>query len=254
MAAGHRRGPDRGRGVGATPRTFYELGSEPEHRTARRPSPSSPTWSSSPAASPITTGDPAVFEIPVEALVEADPEVIVSATPHYGVCPADVMARPGLVGHHGGRGGRRPARRRHRRSPGPDRGSREGLASLARAIHPDIELADAPAEFAGCAAAWPIRWPAPGHEHARRRARRSSRRDRLGAAAVRRRPVAARRSRASCVLRVAIVAGIALGTCRVLAGRHDRDPRASAARLAGRGRPGRRRPRRSSWSCGCRAC
>ena len=29
----------------------------------------------------------------------------------------------------------------------------EGLASLARAIHPDLELADAPAEFAGCAAA-----------------------------------------------------------------------------------------------------
>jgi iron complex transport system substrate-binding protein len=43
----------------------------------------------------ITTGDPALFEMPLERLVEADPEVIVLGDAAYGVCPADVASRAG---------------------------------------------------------------------------------------------------------------------------------------------------------------
>ena len=61
---------------------------------------------------PVTTSDPAVFSIPVEALVAADPEVIVVGDANYGVCPADVMARPGWSGITAGR------------TSGPERGGR----------------------------------------------------------------------------------------------------------------------------------
>ena len=151
MAAGIDEVSTAATAVGATPRTFYQLGSEPE---IYGPAPDSFVADMVVLAGgiPVTTSDPAVFSIPVEALVAADPEVIVVGDANYGVCPADVMARPGWAGITAVEDGAvRPVDDIPVTRPGPRLA--EGLASLARAIHPDLELADAPAEFAGCAAA-----------------------------------------------------------------------------------------------------
>ncbi len=47
---------------------------------------------------PITTADAAVWSIPLEELIVADPEVIILGDANYGVCPDDVAARPGWDG------------------------------------------------------------------------------------------------------------------------------------------------------------
>ncbi len=81
----------------------------------------------------------------------ADPEVIVVGDANYGVCPADVAARPGwgditavLTGDI------RPVDDVPVTRPGPRLA--QGLASLARAIHPELELPGFPAEPALCLA------------------------------------------------------------------------------------------------------
>jgi iron complex transport system substrate-binding protein len=137
--------------IGSTPRTFYQLGSEPE---IYGPAPDSfiADMVELAGGEPVTTSDPAVFSIPVETLIAEDPEVIVVGDANYGVCPADVMARPGWSDITAVREGAVravddiPVTR-----PGPRLA--DGLASLARAIHPDIEFADLPPDFAGCAPA-----------------------------------------------------------------------------------------------------
>jgi iron complex transport system substrate-binding protein len=137
--------------MGSRPRTFYQLGSEPE---IYGPAPDSfiADMIELAGGTPITTSDPAVFSIPLETLISADPEVIVVGDANYGVCPADVMSRPGWSGITAVKEGAVravddiPVTR-----PGPRLA--EGLASLARAIHPDIDFADLPPDFAGCAPA-----------------------------------------------------------------------------------------------------
>ena len=136
--------------TGSTPRTFYQIGSEPE---IYAPAPDSFVADMVVLAGgePITTSDPAVFSIPLEELVVADPEVIVVGDANYGVCPADVAARPGwgdmtaVVN-----GDIRPVDDVPVTRPGPRLS--QGLASLARAIHPELELADAPPDPALCVA------------------------------------------------------------------------------------------------------
>ena len=93
-----------------------------------------------------------MFSIPVEQLIVADPEVIVLGTRLYGVCPDAVAARPGWAGITAVRTApsgpsTTPS------SPDPVRGSRTGLASLTRAIHPELadQLADFPADPPMCA-------------------------------------------------------------------------------------------------------
>ena len=89
---------------------------------------------------------------PVETLIAEDPQVIVVGDANYGVCPADVMARPGWSDMTAVKEGAvRPVDDIPVTRPGPRLA--EGLASLAQAIHPEIELAEAPAAFQGCAAA-----------------------------------------------------------------------------------------------------
>jgi iron complex transport system substrate-binding protein len=100
----------------------------------------------------VTTGDPALFEMPLERLVAADPEVIVLADAAYGVCPADVAARSGwadmtAVAH----GDVRPVDGVPITRPGPRLA--EGLAALAIAIHPELELADPPPDPPFCSEA-----------------------------------------------------------------------------------------------------
>jgi iron complex transport system substrate-binding protein len=125
-------------GLEDRPRTFYEIGSEPE---IYGPAPGSFVADMVELAggTPVTTDDPAVFSIPLERLVVEDPEVIVLGDAIYGVCPDVVAARPGWTGMAAVRDGAiRPVDDIIVTRPGPR--LPDGLAALARAIHPDIDL------------------------------------------------------------------------------------------------------------------
>jgi iron complex transport system substrate-binding protein len=120
------------------PRTFYQIGSEPE---IYGPAPGSFVADMVELAggTPITTDDPAVFSVPLERLVEEDPEIIVVGDAIYGVCPDVVAARPGWGGMTAVRDGAiRPVDDIIVTRPGPR--LPDGLAALARAIHPEIDL------------------------------------------------------------------------------------------------------------------
>jgi iron complex transport system substrate-binding protein len=87
----------------------------------------------------ITTGSTTAFSIPLERLVEADPEVIVLGDANFGVTPEAVASRPGW-------GGMTAVETRQIRGvndilvtrPGPRIG--QGLRELALAIHPELDL------------------------------------------------------------------------------------------------------------------
>jgi len=120
------------------PRTFYEIGYEPE---IYGPAPDSfvADMVNLAGGEPITTTDPAVFAIPLERLVTLDPEVIVLGDAAYGICPDSVATRAGWAGMTAVRDGKvRPADDIIITLPGPRLG--EGLAALALAIHPDAEV------------------------------------------------------------------------------------------------------------------
>ena len=137
-------------GVGSTPRTFYEIGSEPE---IYGPAPGSfvADMVTLAGGEPITTSNAAVFSIPLEELIVADPEVIVIGDANYGVCPDGVAARAGWGGMTAVvNGDVRPVDDVPVTRPGPR--LPQGLASLARAIHPELELADFPPDAAMCGA------------------------------------------------------------------------------------------------------
>ena len=88
---------------------------------------------------PITTGSTTAYNIPLERLVEADPEVIVLGDANYGVTPEIVAARPGWDGMTAVRDGAvRPVNDTVVTRPGPR--LTEGLRALAMAIHPDLVL------------------------------------------------------------------------------------------------------------------
>jgi iron complex transport system substrate-binding protein len=120
------------------PRVFYQIGSEPE---IYGPAPNSfvADMVALAGGEPITTTDPAVFSISVERLVDLDPEVIVLGDAQYGVCPADVAARPGWSGMTAvSDGAIRPVEDTIVTRPGPR--VAEGLAALALAVHPDADI------------------------------------------------------------------------------------------------------------------
>jgi iron complex transport system substrate-binding protein len=77
-----------------TPRTFYEIDT-----TGAIYGPADQSFLtgmiSLAGGTPITTGDPNKFDIPLEKLVTADPEVIVLGDAAYGATPKIVEARPG---------------------------------------------------------------------------------------------------------------------------------------------------------------
>jgi iron complex transport system substrate-binding protein len=88
---------------------------------------------------PITTGSTASFEIPLETLITADPEVILLGDAAYGVTADAVAARPGWNVMTAVREGRiRPIDDVIVTRPGPR--LVDGLRALARAIHPDMDL------------------------------------------------------------------------------------------------------------------
>jgi iron complex transport system substrate-binding protein len=97
---------------------------------------------------PITTGSATVFSIPLETLVEADPEVIVLGDAAYGVSADQVAARPGWGGMTAVKAGAiRPVNDVVVTRPGPR--LVDGLRALARAIDPGVPLPPAPAPDAG---------------------------------------------------------------------------------------------------------
>jgi iron complex transport system substrate-binding protein len=132
--------------LGQRPRVFYQIGSEPE---IYAPAPDSFLADMVVLAGgePITTGDPVVFSISVEQLIEQDPEVIVLGDAAYGVCPEQVSARPGWSSMTAVRAGAiRPVDDTIVTRPGPRLA--EGLAALALAIQPEAAIAppaDSPA-------------------------------------------------------------------------------------------------------------
>jgi len=88
---------------------------------------------------PITTGDPAVFAIPLEKLIAADPQVIILGDAAYGMTPAAVAERPGWGGMTAVKAGAvRPVEDTIVTRPGPR--IVEGLRALALAIDPTASL------------------------------------------------------------------------------------------------------------------
>jgi iron complex transport system substrate-binding protein len=137
--------------TGSTPRTYYEL--DWFEGATYGPAPDSFVADMVELAGgePVTTGDPATFQMPIERLIEADPEVIVLGDVKSGVCPTDVAARPGwdqvsAVANEA----IRPVDDVPVTRPGPR--LPQGLASLARAIHPDLELPGFPPDAPLCGA------------------------------------------------------------------------------------------------------
>ena len=110
---------------------------------------------------PITTGSTTSFEIPLETLITADPEVILLGDAAYGVTAEAVAARPGWNVMTAVREGRiRPIDDVIVTRPGPR--LVDGLRALARAIHPDIDLpGSADASGSPSAAASPAGSAAP---------------------------------------------------------------------------------------------
>jgi iron complex transport system substrate-binding protein len=120
------------------PRTFYEIGDQPE---IYGPAPESfvADMVNIAGGDPITTTDPAVFAIPLEQLVTADPEVIVLGDAAYGTCPDNVVTRAAWSGMTAvSDGAIRPVDDIIVTRPGPRLG--EGLAALALAIHPEADI------------------------------------------------------------------------------------------------------------------
>jgi len=137
--------------TGERPRTFYQIGSEPE---IYAPAPGSfvADMVALAGGDAIVTTDPNVFAIPVEQLVAIDPEVIVVGDALYGICPADVSARPGWsVMTAVKEDAVRPVDDTVITRPGPRLA--QGLANLARAIHPELVLDSIPVVDPPCATA-----------------------------------------------------------------------------------------------------
>jgi iron complex transport system substrate-binding protein len=130
------------------PRTFYEVGYGPGIYTPSAESAYAEMITLA-GGDPITTD--ASFTISLEALVKADPEVILLGDAAYGVCPDQVVTRDGWKGMTAVKDGAiRPVFDTLVTRPGPRLAL--GLASLVRGIHPGVTLpADIPPDPVLCA-------------------------------------------------------------------------------------------------------
>jgi len=129
--------------TGSAPRTYYEL----DYFEGTTFGPAADSFVADmvelAGGTAVTTGVPVDFVMPLERLIEADPEVIVLGDARYGVCPADIAARSGWEAMSAvADGAIRPVEDIPVTRPGPRLA--EGLAGLALAIHPDLELPEAP--------------------------------------------------------------------------------------------------------------
>jgi cobalamin transport system substrate-binding protein len=125
--------------TGSRPRVFYELGDQPEIY-----GPADDSFVADlvelAGGDPITTGSRTAFSIPLERLVAQDPEVIVLGDANYGVTADTVRKRSGAWRQMTAvkTGQIRAVDDIVVTRPGPRLA--DGLAQLARAIHPGIEL------------------------------------------------------------------------------------------------------------------
>jgi iron complex transport system substrate-binding protein len=133
--------------VSTIPRTFYEIGYGPDIYAP--PADSVYAQMITLAKGAPVTGD-ASYTIPLEQLIQADPQVILLGDAAYGTCPSDVASRQGWQDITAVKDGAvRPANDTVITRPGPRMPL--GLASLVRGIHPEITLPEFPPEPALCA-------------------------------------------------------------------------------------------------------
>jgi iron complex transport system substrate-binding protein len=124
------------------PRVFYELDATREIYTAADNSFLAKMIELA-GGTPITTGSATSFQIPLEKLVTADPEVILLGDAAYGTTAGAVAARPGWNVMAAVKAGAiRPVDDVVITRPGPR--LVEGLRALAMAIHPDAVIPAAP--------------------------------------------------------------------------------------------------------------
>jgi iron complex transport system substrate-binding protein len=128
--------------AGSRPRVYYEVGYTDTTGQIFAPAEASfvAQMVELAGADPITTGDPNSYEIPLEALIEQDPQVIVLGTnPFYMPTAEAVAARPGWDVMTAVREGDiRPVQDTEITRPGPRLAI--GLRNLATAIWPDVQL------------------------------------------------------------------------------------------------------------------
>ena len=127
---------------GSKPRVYYEVGYDDVTGAIFAPADDSfvAEMVTLAGADAITTGDPASYEIPLEKLIERDPEIIILGTnPFYNPTPEAVMARAGWKAMTAVRTKDvRPVRDIEITRPGPRLPT--GLRNLAAAIWPDATL------------------------------------------------------------------------------------------------------------------
>jgi iron complex transport system substrate-binding protein len=128
------------------PRTFYEIGYTDATGQIFAPADESfvAEMVTLAGGDPITTGDASSYEIPLERLIAADPEIIVlGVNPFYMPTPEQVAARPGWDVMTALRADRVVVvQDTEITRPGPRLST--GLRNLAAAIHPDVTLPAAP--------------------------------------------------------------------------------------------------------------
>jgi iron complex transport system substrate-binding protein len=128
------------------PRVYYEVGYDDVSGAIFAPADDSfvAEMVTLAGADAITTGDPATYEIPLERLLERDPQIIILGTnPFYDPTPAAVMARPGWNAMTAVKNKDvRPVRDIEITRPGPR--LPVGLRNLAAAIWPDATIPAAP--------------------------------------------------------------------------------------------------------------
>jgi iron complex transport system substrate-binding protein len=128
------------------PRVYYEIGYDDTTGAIYAPADESfvAEMLTLAGADTITTGDAASYQIPLETLIERDPQVILIGTnPFYSPAPASVLQRPGWSALTAVKA--KDVRSVHDTEvtrPGPRLPI--GLRSLAAAIWPDVTLPPAP--------------------------------------------------------------------------------------------------------------
>ena len=134
------------KGAGTPPRVYYEVGYTESTGQIFAPADKSfvAEMVTLAGGDAITTGDAASYEIPLETLIERDPQVIIlGVNPFYAPTPAQVAKRPGWGVMTAVRDGDvRPVHDIEVTRPGPRLAI--GLRNLAAAISPDLVLPSAP--------------------------------------------------------------------------------------------------------------
>jgi iron complex transport system substrate-binding protein len=126
----------------AKPRTFYELDTSTGPIYTVAEASFTKEMIELAGGDPITTGSTTNFAIPIEKLIEADPELILLGDAAYGVTAAQVKARTGWKVMTAVKSDAiRPVNDLVITRPGPR--LVEGLRELAVAIHPDLVLPSA---------------------------------------------------------------------------------------------------------------